>query len=403
MCLDHNYRVLDLPKGGDIEYILDCVFSGFMRDTYFDCGLFIVIGDDSDITVISSYGLSKEPFNGTKKPRLNVALDECKVYSSPHFHKIVDESFWHEVNVLKKCNVLSKRVLYMPVSIGGYRFVVLLFIEKEKDIKPLEEIYEVTDSCVEYVYIIYDAWRRSKMLQTMSDYVKEVGHQMATSVQMVISKIHNIKMGYESPGNINNKLKQVGSDIVAAYRIADTLGITVDPNYNIRDGREFDFIDVVNKSKLLCESEADGCNIGINIKINSDIVPPLIVWGDRVGIEAVISQMLMNAIKYAKECTTIKVFVNKHDKQGTVKCSVQNVGISLDEIDKQNVWEFGYRGKKAKELNVNGSGIGLYTVKKIVTAHAGSVNYLVSEKSDDIVTFSFVIPMKEIIKKTYLL
>ena len=29
------------------------------------------------------------------------------------------------------------------------------------------------------------------------------------------------------------------------------------------------------------------------------------------------------------------------------------------------IWDFGMRGKKAKELHVNGSGIGLFTVKKI--------------------------------------
>ena len=82
-----------------------------------------------------------------------------------------------------------------------------------------------------------------------------------------------------------------------------------------------------------------------------------------------------------------------------VEFSVTDRGMSLTPEDELHIWDFGWRGDRAKELHVNGSGIGLFTVKKIVTAHGGSVSVRVAGKYNEIITFQIRIPKEHILKK----
>jgi hypothetical protein len=62
------------------------------------------------------------------------------------------------------------------------------------------------------------------------------------------------------------------------------------------------------------------------------------------------------------DCQT-KAIPNGLDKEGAA--------LLLSRVGR--IWEFGYRGRGARERHVNGSGIGLFTVRKIVQAHLGKV------------------------------
>jgi signal transduction histidine kinase len=63
------------------------------------------------------------------------------------------------------------------------------------------------------------------------------------------------------------------------------------------------------------------------------------------------------------------------EREDDILIRVTNKGHPLpDEPERKQIWDFGYRGKAAIEKHVNGSGIGLFTAKKIVTAHLGWTN-----------------------------
>jgi len=76
-----------------------------------------------------------------------------------------------------------------------------------------------------------------------------------------------------------------------------------------------------------------------------------------------------------------------------VAVRVANRGIKLPQPPElHSIWDFGYRGREAKERHVNGSGIGLYTVRKIVTAHAGAS---FAERVGQETVFRLVLPKRE--------
>jgi signal transduction histidine kinase len=97
-----------------------------------------------------------------------------------------------------------------------------------------------------------------------------------------------------------------------------------------------------------------------------------IAWGDRAGIEQVIGQLVSNAIKYSHGGH--EVFVSVTERKDDIVIHVVNFGIELPTgPEAKLIWDFGFRGTIAKDMHVNGSGIGLFTVKKVITAHRGWV------------------------------
>ena len=132
---------------------------------------------------------------------------------------------------------------------------------------------------------------------------------------------------------------------------------------------DFDLLASVSKVIGFCSSDANERHITLTLECGLASVP---LWGDIKGIEHCVGQLLLNAIKYSWGGSTVVIEVKKDGK--FVLLTVANSGISLPKSeDLYKIWDFGFRGKAAKERHVNGSGIGLYTVKKIVAAHHGSV------------------------------
>lgn len=91
------------------------------------------------------------------------------------------------------------------------------------------------------------------------------------------------------------------------------------------------------------------------------------------GFEMIPYLLLENAIKYTVGNQDIDIFFN--DARDGIEIKVQNMGPSLDPVEKEHIFDKGYRGNNAKKRQVLGSGYGLYVVKKLVEqVYGGTVH-----------------------------
>jgi signal transduction histidine kinase len=319
------------------------------------------------------------------------------LHPKPHVQKIgnVLERELRRINPSKQ---IGFHVFFIPILYLNNKYLILAFPRSpgletipESLTSDLSDIIVAVDSLVQYE-------KQRDFFHTLQIYVKEVGHDISSSVQATIAKLRNIRRGIVEGEIVKLKAKEVEDEILGIYRIAENLGITVDPGYNIQKGKYFDIIKIAEKVIEQYRSEARERNITIRfIKSEAEII----VWGDDVGIGSAIGQLLFNAIKYAFGSSYIKIKLTK--KSEDVQVTVIDRGIPLDDDERDKIWDFGYRGKNAYEMHVNGAGIGLYTVKKIVSAHRGRVFALPSRQSSKVVIFSFTIPIEDILQKRKLL
>jgi len=109
-----------------------------------------------------------------------------------------------------------------------------------------------------------------------------------------------------------------------------------------------------------------------SIHLSCDIEPGVEkIFGNRFSIEEVITNLLLNAIKYTPENGTVTV--GARDEKDCVLVAVSDSGIGIPEDEKDKVFDEFYRASNAKELKKDGTGLGLSIVKQIVERHGGRI------------------------------
>lgn len=86
----------------------------------------------------------------------------------------------------------------------------------------------------------------------------------------------------------------------------------------------------------------------------------------------IVQNLLTNAIKYSHPGTTIRVIVKVNDKDNLI-LSVINSGIGIDKEDRDKIFSKFFRAEKAKLLDIQGNGLGLYIIKSILDRMKGKI------------------------------
>jgi signal transduction histidine kinase len=89
---------------------------------------------------------------------------------------------------------------------------------------------------------------------------------------------------------------------------------------------------------------------------------------DKLRIEQVVTNLMMNALKYG-ENKPVVITVKKREKK--VEIQVKDHGSGIAEEDRERI--FGRFERAAKETNISGLGLGLYVSRQIVEAHNGKI------------------------------
>ncbi|MFX1437724.1 MAG: PAS domain S-box protein [Promethearchaeota archaeon] len=127
--------------------------------------------------------------------------------------------------------------------------------------------------------------------------------------------------------------------------------------------------------------------------INLEIQDSIITNFEKEEIHDVISNLLINAIKY----TPTKGWIDIRSKisENYVIISIKDNGIGFTEKEKSKIFQqFGKieRYGQGLDLGIDGSGLGLYISKKIIEAHGGKI-WMESEGKNKGSTFYFSLPL----------
>ncbi|MHA1681934.1 MAG: sensor histidine kinase [Promethearchaeota archaeon] len=111
-----------------------------------------------------------------------------------------------------------------------------------------------------------------------------------------------------------------------------------------------------------------------NHKYSSDMPKSLVAAVDPGRFEQLISNLLSNAIKNTRPGGRISlILVDEGDK---VRCEVFDNGVGITKEEKEKLFQkFGKITRHGPDMNINiqGSGLGLFLSKRIVEAHGGKI------------------------------
>lgn len=373
-----------------VESLAQGTFSNFLHNHECCAGFLCRWNElDQSADLICAVGIPAAPFKISKRAELTSFVAEgLKSYAAPHVHSITDKLF-REIGALTSTDGWHHRGFFIPGYFRENAMILIGFAKQPRTMKLCDDMLADAAEVISVASFLLSASSMKNRLAVMENFVREIGHDLASSVQAVIPKLSNIRRGLIPTAAIPAKLAEAEAEILSAYQTADALGITVDPAYNVGVGDIFELGAVIDYVITLCRAEAAERHIEIQVQVPGS---ELNAWGDSRGVQIALTHLVLNAIKYGKGAS--KILITAAETIQDVQLYVQNVGKPLDAEESLRMWDFGWRGQSAREMHVNGSGIGLYTVKKIILAHGGSVGVKPGPRSE-VVTLFFSLPKKE--------
>lgn len=201
------------------------------------------------------------------------------------------------------------------------------------------------------------------------DFLGNVSHELKTPLFTVQGYLETLLDGAIDDKNVRKKYLQRANKAVdrLIYIVKDLDLITKleagDMNVT---WEEFDIIELIKNVFELLEMKA--VKQKISLTFDMDYVEPIFVRGDREKIRQVISNLLVNSIKYGYENGTTEVSV-ENLIQNKVIVRVTDNGEGIPEQHIPRLFERFYRVDKSGSRKEGGSGLGLAIVKHIIEAH----------------------------------
>jgi two-component system, sensor histidine kinase and response regulator len=151
--------------------------------------------------------------------------------------------------------------------------------------------------------------------------------------------------------------------------IYDLLDLTsIESGQRRRTFAMIDFAEIARQSVENVKMEA----LKRGVSIHLDIPDGSIMGADRQEMEMVFNNLLSNAVKYNKDKGEVHVMLRMNEHEVTIQ--VKDTGIGMTPEECRRLFNDFSRVKNEKTRHILGSGLGLSTLKKIVTLYGGDVS-----------------------------
>jgi len=249
----------------------------------------------------------------------------------------------------------------------------------------------ITRQLREHAKALSDANQKLKKQDKIkNEYVLRVTHDIKGHLATIHSSLGVLTMNIF--GEVSAKHEEFikrayNRTIVLASFVRDLLNLTRMRMGDTIDMDHFSIAESIQKIWPNLENNANAKLIELNKTIDNSIN---LIYGNKFSFEELISNLILNAIKYTPEKGKVNFKGVKQRKYFHFEVSDTGIGIPSDE--KNKIFDEFYRAKNAKKHSSEGSGTGLSLVKIIVGRHGGKI--WVEDNKGAGSTFKFTIPIK---------
>ena len=207
-----------------------------------------------------------------------------------------------------------------------------------------------------------------------SEFVSIASHQLRSPITSIRGYASMLAEG--SYGKLPDKAKEVFEKIMesSAYMvrsIEDYLNVSRIEAGNMKyELSDFNMKDLA--SKVVDEMRQVAMKKGLVMVFRSDCTGSAMVNADIGKTRQVIMNIIDNSMKYTPK-GTITVVAHDDPKKKKMYVTVQDTGVGMSKETIGEVFEKFIRAKNANEINVTGTGLGLFVAKKMITEMKGKV------------------------------
>jgi len=234
-----------------------------------------------------------------------------------------------------------------------------------------------------------------ELLKKEQDYRREfignLAHELKTPLFTVQGYVLTLLDGVNDKNVIKKYLKQTSKGVDRLIYIIKDLDLITKFESGVAslDRKSFDIIKTVQNVFELLEMQASKQKIVL--KFDKEYSEPVIVYADEERIQQVLTNLIINSLKYGVEkgVTEVSIEILKENK---ILLRIADNGEGIDSKHLPRLFERFYRVDKTRNRNQGGSGLGLAIVKHIIEAHGEKI--FVESKVKVGSEFSFSLTLK---------
>lgn len=293
-------------------------------------------------------------------------------------------SFTHSFYLLLVVFLVSYLLVYNSLQIFIYRKIKLIYksIHNLKLGKDTGFGEHLSDDPVMDVEKEVEDWSRVKkkeveelkrMEQFRKEFLANVSHELKTPLFSLQGYVSTLLDGaLEDPAVNRVFLEKSAKNLDRLCMLVEDLNeISQIERGEISLTLEtFDINKLVKEVFEGAEVKAAKRNITLSIKKGTDST--FNVYADRERIGQVLTNLIVNSIKYGKQ--NGETTVGFYDMDENILIEVTDNGIGIEEKHLPRLFERFYRIDKSRSRDIGGTGLGLAIVKHIVEAHHQTIN-----------------------------
>jgi two-component system, OmpR family, phosphate regulon sensor histidine kinase PhoR len=230
--------------------------------------------------------------------------------------------------------------------------------------------------------------RLKDMERYRKEFVGNVSHELKTPIFNIQGYILTLLEGGIDDPKINMLyLKRTEKSVDRMISIVEDLeSITKLESGELKLNMvNFDIVKTVRDVMEMEQWQAD--ERGISLEFVNKPQKPVFVRADKNRILEVLTNLIVNGIKYGKKNGYVRV--SFHDLEENIMIEVTDNGIGIEKRHLPRIFERFFRVDKSRSREQGGTGLGLSIVKHIIEAHNQSIN--VRSVIDQGTTFNFTL------------
>ena len=221
------------------------------------------------------------------------------------------------------------------------------------------------------------------------EFLGNISHELKTPLFTIQGYILTLMDGALKDKNVRDKyLKRAAKGVDRIINIVLDLDLITqfESGIKIVDKKKFDIVEIVQNVFDLLEIESQ--NSRISLVFDKEYFSPVYVSADEERILQVLTNLLVNSLKYGLEGGRTEIAIQELENQ-KVLIRVMDTGEGIEKHHLPRLFERFYRVDPTRSRKKGGSGLGLSIVKHIIEAHNENI-YVESEVGRG-TTFSFTL------------
>ncbi len=235
---------------------------------------------------------------------------------------------------------------------------------------------------------LFETRKEKELYQAKIEFFIHVAHEIRTPLTLIISPLQKALSLGDLPVQAREWLQVVDKN---ATRLLTLVTQLLDFRKTETAGYRLNFIqtdifELANDIIVRFRPTAEQKNLSLSIQANTAVHKGYI---DKEACTKIISNLLTNALKYAR--THISIYFSYSDKDEQFVIDVVNDGQAIPEEEKERIFEPFFRGESA--LLTSGTGLGLPLARSLAEMHRGKL--VLSDSFDPDIAFRLLLPVNQ--------